>query len=254
MGGPNFAPDDDPFGAKCADVAFCTKFMTAGTRYGAQPRGELVPITHNPGVNCAHRMENLRQVNFFEPGCIGAEDVVLDAKIQREGHKLFIDPSNVMPHRRRLPFKPYMKQMRNYGYTRMVANKRWPEIATWSHTAIGFFPWLTIASMLALVAGFATGGATDYPWFSLDGDWTLSRIAVHGTLGLMGLYIGLSWYGAAIGTSPHRSISTVALAPLFVFLAHWAYGQGVNKAWREIRQTGGAAGVGRQIDDRERTL
>ena len=139
VGGPNFAPDDDPFGAKCADVAFCTKFMTAGTRYGAQPRGELVPITHNPGVNCAHRMENLRQVNFFEPGCIGAEDVVLDAKIQREGHKLFIDPSNVMPHRRRRPFKPYMKQMRNYGYTRMVANKRWPEIATWSHTAIGFF-------------------------------------------------------------------------------------------------------------------
>ncbi|MGB0329646.1 MAG: glycosyltransferase, partial [Candidatus Poseidoniaceae archaeon] len=50
VGGPNFAPDEDPFGAKCADVAFCTKFMTAGTRYGAQPRGELVPITHNPGV------------------------------------------------------------------------------------------------------------------------------------------------------------------------------------------------------------
>ena len=25
VGGPNFAPDDDPFGAKCADVAFCTK-------------------------------------------------------------------------------------------------------------------------------------------------------------------------------------------------------------------------------------
>jgi glycosyltransferase involved in cell wall biosynthesis len=254
VGGPNFAPDEDPFGAKCADVAFCTKFMTAGTRYGAQPRGELVPITHNPGVNCAHRMANLRQVNFFEPGCIGAEDVVLDAKIQREGHKLFIDPSNVMPHRRRRPFKPYMKQMRNYGYTRMVANKRWPEIATWSHTAIGFFPWLTALSVLALVAGVIGGGATDYPWFSIDGDWTWSRLAVHGTLGIMGFYIGLSWLGAAIGTSPHRSIGTIALAPLFVFLAHWAYGQGVNKAWREIRRTGGAAGVGRQIDDRERTL
>ena len=254
VGGPNFAPDDDSFGAKCADVAFCTKFMTAGTRYGAKPRGELVPITHNPGVNCAHRMKNLRQVNFFEPGCIGAEDVVLDAKIQREGHKLFIDPSNVMPHRRRRPFKPYMKQMRNYGYTRMVANKRWPEIATWSHTAIGFFPWLTVASILALIAGVAGGGATDYPWFSIDGDWTWSRIAVHGTLGFVGLYIGISWLGAAIGTSPHRSIGTVALAPLFVFLAHWAYGQGVNKAWREIRRTGGVAGVGRQIDDRERTI
>ena len=58
-------------------------------------------------------MANLREVDFFEPGCIGAEDVVLDAKIQRAGHKLFIDPSNVMPHRRRRPFRPYMKQMRN---------------------------------------------------------------------------------------------------------------------------------------------
>ena len=65
VGGPNFAPDDDLFGAKCADVAFCTKFMTAGTRYGAQPKGELVPITHNPGVNCAHRMANLREVGFL---------------------------------------------------------------------------------------------------------------------------------------------------------------------------------------------
>ena len=59
--------------------------------------------------------------------------------------------------------------------------------------------------------------------------------------------------GAAIGTSPHRSIGTVFLAPLFVFLAQWAYGQGVNKAWREIARTGGKAGEGAQIDDRIRT-
>lgn len=254
VGGPNFAPEHDPFGAKCADVAFCTRFMTAGTRYGARPKGELVPITHNPGVNCAHRMANLREVGFFESGCIGAEDVVLDAKIQRAGHKLFIDPSNVMPHRRRRPFKPYMKQMRNYGYTRMVANKRWPEIAAWSHTAVGLFPWLVVAATLALVVGASTGGAASDLWFTLSGPWDLSRIAFHGTLGLAAVYVAIAWLGAATGTSPHRSVGTVALAPLFVFLAHWAYGQGVNKAWREIRRTGGAAGVGRQIDDRTRTI
>ena len=106
--------------------------MTAGTRYGAQPKENWFQ-SPTIRVNCAHRMANLREVGFFEDGCIGAEDVVLDAKIQRAGHKLFIDPENVMPHRRRRPFKPYMKQMRNYGYTRMVANKRWPEIAEWSH-------------------------------------------------------------------------------------------------------------------------
>ena len=254
VGGPNFAPDEDPFGAKCADVAFCTRFMTAGTRYGAQPKGTLVPIEHNPGVNCAHRMENLREVGFFEPGCIGAEDVVLDAKIQRAGHKLFIDPSNVMPHRRRRPFRPYMKQMRNYGYTRMVANKRWPEIARWSHTAIGVFPWLVAMAIGALALGLAMGGGASQHWFNLAGPWSIERAMVHGVLGLMAVYVALSWFGAAIGTSPHRSIGTVALAPLFVFLAHWAYGQGVNRAWAEIRRTGGAAGVGRQIDDRIRTV
>ncbi|MDA0716391.1 MAG: glycosyltransferase [archaeon] len=253
VGGPNFAPDEDSFGSKCADVAFCTRFMTAGTRYGAQPKGELVPITHNPGVNCAHRMKNLREVNFFEEGCIGAEDVVLDAKIQRAGHKIFIDPSNVMPHRRRKPFKPYMKQMRNYGYTRMVANKRWPEIATWSHTAIGFFPWVTIVGILMLLFGAINGGADSSHWFTLSGEWDIFRAMFHGTLGLISFYIVLAWLGAAIGTSPHRSIATVFLAPLFVFLAHWAYGQGVNKAWKEIRRTGGRAGEGAQIDDRIRT-
>ena len=254
VGGPNFAPDDDSFGAKCADVAFCTKFMTAGTRYGAQPKGELVPISHNPGVNCAHRMANLREVDFFEEGCIGAEDVVLDAKIQRKGHKLFIDPSNVMPHRRRVPFKPYMKQMRNYGYTRMVANKRWPEISRWSHTAIGFFPPLAVLSIIGVIYGMLSGGAADDYWLTIEGEWTLPRLAFHGLGGGMLAYIGICWLGAAIGTSPHRSFGTVFLAPLFVFLAHWAYGQGVIKAWREISKTGGKAGVGHQIDDRTRTV
>ena len=227
---------------------------------------------HNQVALCAHLPEsssiecdfctqiasfevaNLREVGFFEEGCIGAEDVVLDAKIQRKGHKLFIDPSNIMPHRRRVPFKPYMKQMRNYGYTRMVANKRWPEISRWSHTAIGFFPPLVILSVIGLIFGLATGGAADEYWFTLSGDWGISRVAFHGIAGLMGLYVGICWLGAAIGTSPHRNIGTVFLAPLFVFLAQWAYGQGVIKAWREISKTGGKAGVGHQIDDRTRTV
>ena len=143
--------------------------------------------------------------------------------------------------------------MRNYGYTRMVANKRWPEIAEWSHTAIGFFPWLVVAALVSVIYGAATGGAAAETWFTLGGEWDLSRIAFHIPTGLGGLYIAICWLGAAIGTSPHRNIGTVFFAPLFVFLAHWAYGAGVNKAWREIRRTGGSAGVGEQIDDRIRT-
>ena len=81
--------------------------------------------------------------------------------------------------------------MRNYGYTRMVANKRWPEIAEWSHTAIGFFPWIVVAAAISVIFGAATGGAAAETWFTLSGDWDISRIAFHIPLGLAGVYLSL---------------------------------------------------------------
>ena len=79
------------------------------------------------------------------------------------------------------------------------------------------------------------------------------EVAFHGIAGLMGLYVGICWLGAAIGT-----LLTEILAQYFLHLClsscTWAYGQGVIKAWREISKTGGKAGVGHQIDDRTRTV
>ena len=158
-------------------------------------------------------MANLREVDFFEEGCIGAEDVVLDAKIQRKGHKLFIDPSNVMPHRRRVPFKPFMKQMRNYGYTRMVANKRWPEISRWSHTAIGFFPPLVVLSIIAVIYGMLSGGAADEYWLTLSENGLFHVLPSM----VLGTDVNICWHmlaRAAIGTSPHRSIGTRFSRPI----------------------------------------
>ena len=114
-------------------------------------------------------------------------------------------------------------------------------------------PPLVVLALAAMLYGGLSGGAQADLWFTLAGEWDLARVAFHIPLGMVSFYIALSWLGAAIGTSPHRSIGTVFLAPLFVFLAQWAYGQGVIKAWREIRRTGGRAGEGAQIDDRVRT-
>jgi len=74
VGGPNFAPDDDPWLSKCTDVAFCAKVMTAGTRYGARPTGRLIRVSHNPGVNVAYRTSVLNEVGGFDGGAIGAGD------------------------------------------------------------------------------------------------------------------------------------------------------------------------------------
>lgn len=252
VGGPNFAPEEDPFSARAADVAFCARWVTAGTRYGKVPSGELIEIDHNPGCNSAYRKSVLDEVSGFEEGCIGAEDVVMDRKILDAGHKLWFDPEAIMPHRRRVLFGPYMKQLRNYGYVRTLANKRWPELKRWSHNAIGLFPILTILGLAAFLWGIWQGGV----------DWTdpinspemgAPRIAAHGIASLGILYLLICWMGAMLGASPHRNLMTVAIAPMTIFLAHWSYGSGVIKGWKQIYLgEGAAAGLGVQIDDKER--
>ncbi len=65
----------------------------------------------------------------------------------------------------------------------------------------------------------------------------------------------ICWLGGALGSSPHRNASTVFLAPLMIFLAHWAYGSGVVRGWKQIYLGKGAsAGLGIQIDDKKRTV
>jgi len=254
VGGSNFAPDEDPFGAKVADVAFTAKWVTAGTRYGKVLPGKLAEVDHNPGCNSAYRKHVLDEVGGFESGCIGAEDVVLDEKIRKNGHRLWFDSTAIMPHRRRVPFRPYMQQLRNYGYVRTLANARWPELAGWSHSAVGFFPPLALIAIISVIFGATNGGAISELWFTLEGEWTLARLAFHLPLGAMAFYVLLCLLGAVFGNSPHRNLFTITAAPLLIFLAHWAYGSGVIRGWKQIKFGGGAAaGLGVQLDDKDRS-
>ena len=75
------------------------------------------------------------------------------------------------------------------------------------------------------------------------------------SLGLIGFYIFICLLGGALGSSPHRNLSTVLMAPFMVFLAHWSYGSGVVRGWKQIYiGKGAAAGLGIQIDDKKRTV
>ena len=62
----------------------------------------------------------------------------------------------------------------------------------------------------------------------------LERMMVHIPATLAGLYVGLCWLGAALGTSPSRTPTTVLLAPVMTLLMHWSYGWGVLTAWWRI--------------------
>ena len=240
VGGQNWAPKEDPFLAKVVDVAFGAKYVTAGTRYGKVSKGELIEIEHNPGCNSAYRKNVLDEVDGFESGCIGAEDVVLDHKIRSKGHKLWFDPESIMPHRRRTP-PALFKQMKNYGYVRTLANSRWPELRSWSHLAIAMFPILVFSAILSIISSLIVSSINPSIYF---------QIPIYAAI----VYVLICWLGSILGNSPHRiNPFTIFFAPIMIFCAHYFYGLGVIKGLFQIYfGKGASAGLGIQLDDKKR--
>lgn len=249
VGGPNFAPpEESTFWQRVIDVTFCSKWVTAGTNYGNRAQGKLEEVEQLPGVNAAYRRSILESVEGFDKGAIGCEDAMLDYRIRKAGHKLWQDRTAVMWHRRRGPSR-VRKQIGNYGLVRILASHKHPEMRTWSHSAVGMFPLLSIIGIISLIYGALNGGAESSLWFTFDGNWGTPRILFHGTLGIIASYIAICWGGALLGSSPSRSIFTILAAPLMTFTLHWSYGVGVMKGWMRIR----SGNPGLQIDDRIRT-
>ena len=251
VGGPNFAPPNiSTTWQKAIDVAFCNEFFTAGTNYGRMAGDELEEVEQLPGVNSAYRRLVLEEVGGFDEGAIGAEDVMLDLRIKKAGHRLWSDGSAIMWHRRR-GLGRVMKQIRNYGLVRKLAGHRYPSLWGWSHSMVSLFPPLILLSIALFSWGSINGGIM-WPEF-----WDIStkavpigaeRIAVHQLPTLAVLYNLMAWTGAVKGSSPNKSVSTVFLSSFVSFLLHWNYGIGAIKGRFAI-----ARGMSlSQIDDRER--
>ena len=248
VGGQNWAPHDDPWSARCADVVIGARWITSGTRYGVVPADELTEIEHNPGVNASYRLPVLIEVGGFASGSIGAEDVELDARLREAGHKLWFDSSISVGHRRRTT-RPFSKQMMNYGKVRWILGERRPEVRVLTHHVIGWFPkvaHVVLATMLISLAGLITR----FPTFVIS---TMAAQSLFIACSMIiGLYATSCWAGAGLGNSPRRTLSTVLAAPVFAFIAHYGYGKGVQLGKQHVRLHGNRVGIGEQVDDRTR--
>lgn len=210
-------------------------------------QGELIEVDHNPGCNSAYRKSVLDEIDGFEKGCIGAEDVVLDHKIRSNGHKLWFDPESIMPHRRRVP-PALFKQMKNYGYVRTLANSRWPELRSWSHLAIAMFPILFFSIIASIISGLIINDFGETVALSIT-----SGLYFQIPIALAITYISICWFGSILGNSPHKNIITIFFSPIMIFCAHYYYGIGVIKGLFQIYLGKGAsAGLGIQLDDKIR--
>lgn len=251
VGGPNFAPvEESTFWQRVIDVAFCNKFLTAGTNYGKRAIGELEEVEQLPGVNSAYRREVLVDVGSFDPGAIGAEDVMMDHRIRLAGYRLWSDGSAVMWHRRR-GVKRVRKQIRNYGLVRTLAGSRYPELWGFSHSMVSSFPILVTMSAISFIWGCFNGGLSWPEFWDISTDSVpmgVERAMVHQFPTLVALFNITAWIGAALGPSPSKSTTTVFLSPIISFILLWEYGVGINKA-RVALASGSSSS---QIDDRAR--
>ena len=251
VGGPNFAPiGESTIWQMAIDVAFCNKFLTAGTNYGRRSERDLEEVEQLPGVNSAYRRKVLEEVGGFDQGAIGAEDVMLDHRIKSAKHRLWSDGSATIWHRRR-NLGRVRKQIRNYGLVRTLAGRRYPSLWGWSHSLVSVFPVLVCISLAAFVLGCLNGGVAWPSFWDISTDSVpvgIERAAVHQFPTLAVLFNIIAWSGAILGPSPNKSPATVILSSIVSFMLLWDYGIGINKARIGI-VTGSPAS---QIDDRDR--
>jgi len=251
VGGPNFAPmNESSFWQKVIDVTFCSTIFTSGTNYGRTGTEDLEEVEQLPGVNSAYRRSVIEEIGGFDNGSIGAEDVILDYKIRKNGNKLWSDKSAIIWHRRRNITK-VKKQIRNYGLVRALASYEYPELRKPTHTAVAFFPLLVISTSLFFLWGVFNGGVSwpefwDIRFSSVP--MGLPRIGVHLFLTLIILYNLISWFGSFNGKSPSKSFITIFLSPIITYILHWNYGIGMLMGWLRISQ--GKTGL--QVDDKIR--
>ena len=252
VGGPTFAPiEESDIWQKSIDVAFCNKFLTAGTNYGKKSGGDLEEVEQLPGVNSAYRREVLEEVGGFDRGAIGAEDVMLDHSIRQSGYRLWSDGSATMWHRRRGVGR-VRRQIRNYGLVRTLAGKRYPRLWGWSHSLVSAFPILVFFSLVTFIWGCLNGGLSWPTFWDISTDAVpmgIERASVHQLPTLAILFNIIAWFGAILGPSPSKGPVTVIISSMVSFMLLWEYGIGINKARMSIL----TGSTNSQIDDRDRS-
>ena len=221
VGGPNFAPiEESDIWQKSIDVAFCNKFLTAGTNYGKKSEGTLEEVEQLPGVNSAYRREVLEEVGGFDRGAIGAEDVMLDHRIRQSGYRLWSDGSATMWHRRRGVGR-VRRQIRNYGLVRTLAGKRYPSLWGWSHSLVSAFPILVFFSLVTFIWGCLNGGLSWPTFWDISTDAVpmgIERASVHQLPTLAILFNIIAWFGAILGPSPSKGPLTVIISSMVSFM------------------------------------
>ncbi|MEM7393713.1 MAG: glycosyltransferase [Verrucomicrobiota bacterium] len=201
-GGPDRAPDDDPFLARCEDVAFRSIVGSGGVRGSSGPSlTGFAPMT----CNMAMKRETFFRLGGFDETMRQVEDTDFIYKARLEGLKEKYVPEAIVLHRRRASLKSicYHNYIRGCGRTYL-----WRKYPT-QPQSLFFLP--TLAGFLILV--FGLGG------FVFPSLWAL--------LGLECIaYVILLSLVAFEALCDVRHPMAAVITPVLVLLHHFWYAVG----------------------------
>jgi GT2 family glycosyltransferase len=129
VGGPNVAPPDDGFRARCVAHA------------PGGPNHVLLTdavAEHIPGCNMAFRKSALEAIGGFDEGFrIAGDDVDVCWRLQDARGTLGFSPAAMVWHRRRDSIRAYWRQQLNYGRAEAMLERKWPH----KYNALGNPTW-----------------------------------------------------------------------------------------------------------------
>lgn len=149
-GGPNVAPEDDPWLAQCV------------ARAPGGPTHVLIDertAEHVPGCNMAYRREALRAIGGFDPAYHAAgDDVDVCWRLQARGQRIGFAPSALVWHRHRRSVRAYWRQQVGYGEAETQLMGNHPERflnghAVWKGRIYSPLPFVRAISRVRVNAG-----------------------------------------------------------------------------------------------------
>ncbi len=114
-GGDQVSPEDETaMGRRVQEFFKTIGFMTDYIKADA-PTRSVRETTHNPSCNSAYRKSVFEAIGGFSEDQFPGEDIELDLKLRRAGHKLVYNPAAIVGHYRPRSLRALASMMNRYG-------------------------------------------------------------------------------------------------------------------------------------------
>ena len=208
VGGPDKAPEDDTFFARCVDYAWTSFIGTGGMR-----RGKFRVANYYPrGCNIAIRKKIFEEIGYFNKDIVPGEEIDFDIRAKKHGYKLkYVDNALVL-HRRRPTLSRFIRHLIGRGKFRVVLGKAHKELLEPLHIIPALFVVFVVFGLI----------------LSLFSNFILKTYTI-----LMTIYFTIIFISGIDSAIKIKDIRAVIVTPFILFLQHFLYGVGFFKGLLE---------------------